>query len=515
MSKQGMARGRRRRPPAAGAPPRAGARLVAPAARLAAGLAAVLLAGCAALSPTTPSRPAAPLPALALPAQWSAAAASGAAAESPAAGLATWWRQFDDPLLARLVEQALAHNTDVLAAQAVLRQARASRDGVRAAGRPTLSATGTAQAGRSGGVGTQLYKAGLDAAWEVDLFGAQRSAEAAAEATVQARQASLGQTQVSLTAELVLAYLDLRSAQARLALAGQSLQAQQRTRQITDWRVQAGLDSPLSLDQARSAEAQTAASLPSLQSAGQQAMHALALLTGQPPAALQADLAAAAPLPQAPAALALALPADTLRQRADVRAAEADLQAARASLAEAEASRWPSLSLGGSLGLSALRLGGLGSAPLAGSLLASLGGSLFDGGAAQARVDGQDAAVDRAQLAWRAAVLGALRDVEDALVGLQGQRDRQAALRQAVGAAERAASAAEHRYASGLTGYASVLDTQRTLISLQDSLAVTDAALVATHVQLYKALGGGWLPATDTAPAATAPNRDTPVAPRS
>jgi len=466
-----------------------------------------LAAGCAALAPAAPPRAVVPL---VPPAQWSAVAevAPGAA---PLAG---WWRQFGDARLDRLIEDSLAHNTDLLSTRAVLRQARASRDGVWAAGRPALNANGSALASRSGGSGSHLFQAGLDASWELDLFGAQRYAEAAADATVQARQASLGQAQVSLAAEVALAYVDLRSAQARLALAQQTLATQQRTRQLSDWRTQAGLDSPLSLDQARAAEAQTAATLPTLQTALQQALHALAVLSGQPPAALQAELAPPAALPRPPERLALSLPADTLRQRADVQAAEADLRAARASLAQAEAKRWPSVSLGGSLGLSALHLvgsGGLGSAPLAGSLLASVGAKLFDGGAQRAAVAGQDAALERAELAWRGAVLAALKEVEDALVGLQGQRDRQAALRLALASAQRAATAAEQRYASGLIAYASVLDTQRSLITLQDSLAVTDAALLAAHVQLYKALGGGWRPDGDAAAAATDPSPDAPA----
>lgn len=473
--------------------------------RLPAGLAALAaawcLGGCAlGVAPARPRADAEPPPA---PPRWAAAAspATGAAAavalDAPAAGpaaLATWWRRFGDPTLDTLMLQALAHSTDLASARAVLRQARASRDAVAADGQPRLAASVSGQASRSGGDGSQLHQAGLDASWELDLFGAQRSARAAADATVQARVADLDQARVSLAAELVLAYLDLRSAQGRLELARQSLQSLQRTRQLTDWRVQAGLDSPLSLDQARAAEAQAAASLPALQTAERQAVHALSLLTGQPPAALQPVLAAVAPLPQAPAALALALPADTLRQRADLRAAEASVRAARASLAQAEAGRSPTLTLGGSLGVSALRLSGLGGAPVAGSLLAQAAATLFDGGAVRAAIDGQDAALERAEIAWRAAVLAALKEVEDALVNLQGQQARQAALREAVASARRAAATAEQRYASGLIAYASVLDTQRTLISQRDSLALTDAALLAAHVQLYKALGGGWQP---------------------
>lgn len=457
--------------------------------------AALALGGCA--LGVSPARPRADAQPPAPPARWAAAPAPAAGAPGDAAALAGWWRRFDDATLDALIAQAMAQGQDLAAARALLRQARASRDAVAADGRPTLGGSASAQASRSGGDGSQLHRAGLDAGWELDLFGAQRSARDAAEATVQARAADLDQARVSLAAEVVLAYLDLRAAQARGALAQAALDALRRSRELTGWRVQAGLDSPLSLDQARAAEAQAAAALPALRTAERQALHALALLAGQPPAALADALPALArpqPLPRAPAALALALPADTLRQRPDLRAAEAAVRAARASLAQAEARRFPALTLGGTLGLSALRLSGLGAAPLAGSLLASLDVPLFDGGARQAAIDGQDAALERAEVAWRAAVLAALKEVEDALVDLQGQQARQAALRDAEATARRAADTAAQRYASGLAAYPVVLDTQRSLISQQDSLAQTDAALLAAHVRLYKALGGGWQP---------------------
>ena len=243
------------------------------------------------------------------------------------------------------------------------------------------------------------------------------------------------------------------------------------------------------------ANEQTQAQIPALQASVAQSIHALSVLTGQPPAQLQARLDAAATIPQAPDALVLALPADTLRQRPDVRTAALRVEAALARRDQAEAARYPSLRLSGSIGLSALTLSGLGSgATVANALLGSLSAPLFDGGAARARVEAQDATLEQARIAYQAAVLGALRDVEDALVSLRGNRERLARLRAAAEAAANAELLARQRYGSGLIDFRSVLDTQRTLLSAQDSVASVQASLSADHVRLYKALGGGWQP---------------------
>jgi len=451
---------------------------------------AAALAGCASL----PARTAAP-PDAAPPARWSQGGASG-----PATSLASWWRRFDDPLLDALVVRALDANPTVRGAQAALRQARAVRD-VQAAGLwPGLDASASAQRTTTGtSVATSSFRAGFDASWEPDVFGARRSALRASQADARASAASLAGTRVSVAAEVAVEYLTLRAFQARLEIARRNLASQQETLQITDWRVQAGLITSLELAQARTAVAQAQAQLPSLETSAAQARHALAVLTGQAPDAMQAELEAVTAVPAAPPDLALSIPAETLRQRPDVRAAEQQVRAALARLSQAEAAAYPTFNLGGSVGLSALTVGALGDgASVVTSLLGAISVPLFHAGAIRAQVRSQDAALEQARAAYQAVVLTALQDVEDALVALRGDRERLVHLKAASQFAEQAALLARQRYGSGLVDFQTVLETQRALLTTQDGLASTQAELSAGHVRLYKALGGGWRP--DAAP---------------
>ena len=449
---------------------------------------ALLLQGCAHRAPVASESPGA-----ALPVAWNAPLPAGVAVLPQADDLARWWERFGDPQLSALVAQALQAHPSALSAQAALRQARAQAR-VQAAGMlPDVSLSGSAQRSRSGGQTGNSFQVGLDAGWEPDLFGRLDAGVQASEADARAAQASLEQVHVSLSAEVALQYISLRSLQQRLAIAQRNLETQQQTLQITDWRVQAGLATSLVAEQARAAAEQTAAQVPQLQASLAQARHALAVLTGQAPAALDAALAAPQAVPQPSQALALDIPADTLRQRPDVRVAQERVQAALARASQADAARYPSLRLSGSLGLRALTLGALGdSASLVHSLLGSVAVPLFDGGATQAQVQVQQAALEQARQAYQLAVLTALKEVEDALVALQGEAARLAHLQQATQAAGNAALLAQQRYASGLIDFASVLETQRTQLATQDALATSQANLGSNHVRLFKALGGGW-----------------------
>lgn len=449
---------------------------------------ALLLQGCAHRAPVASESPGA-----ALPVAWNAPLPAGVAVLPQADDLARWWERFGDPQLSALVAQALQAHPSALSAQAALRQARAQAR-VQAAGMlPDVSLSGSAQRSRSGGQTGNSFQVGLDAGWEPDLFGRLDAGVQASEADARAAQASLEQVHVSLSAEVALQYISLRSLQQRLAIAQRNLESQQQTLQITDWRVQAGLATSLVAEQARAAAEQTAAQVPQLQASLAQARHALAVLTGQAPAALDAALAAPQAVPQPSQALALDIPADTLRQRPDVRVAQERVQAALARVSQADAARYPSLRLSGSLGLRALTLGALGdSASLVHSLLGSVAVPLFDGGATQAQVQVQQAALEQARQAYQLAVLTALKEVEDALVALQGEAARLAHLQQATQAAGNAALLAQQRYASGLIDFASVLETQRTQLATQDALATSQANLGSNHVRLFKALGGGW-----------------------
>lgn len=451
-------------------------------------LLSMALTGCASIMPTSTSAPS-----VSVPAQWAAAAPE--AQNKPTSSIHAWWAHFNDPLLSDLVMQSLQANTSVKTAQAALAQAFALRDVKSASLAPSLSASGSAKRSEySNSAGANSFSAGLDANWDPDFFGANRNGLTASEADALAAEASLTDVQSSITAELALAYIQLRGLQNQLQIARTNLASQAETLQITDWRAQAGLITSLEVAQARTAAEQTGAQIPTLLASIQKASHSLAVLTGKTPAALNAQLSTPQAVPQVSQQLALTFPAETLRQRADVRAAEFRVKAALDRVSVAEAARYPSFSIGGSLGLSALTLSGLTSGATAtAALLGAMSFPLFDGGATEAQVRAQSAALSQARSSYQATVLAALKDVEDALVGLQGNRDRLTRLQAAEEAAAQAALLAQNRYASGLIDFQTVLQTQRTLLSAQDSLATTQADISADHVRLYKALGGGWV----------------------
>jgi NodT family efflux transporter outer membrane factor (OMF) lipoprotein len=447
-----------------------------------------LLAGCASTAPGS-STP----PFIDVPARWQNTTLERST------DLSNWWLRFEDPQLSALVEDALRANPDIASARAAVRQARALRDVSNASLYPTLSTTLSAQNNRvnnsSNGTNTSTdsFALGLDAGWEIDVFGANRSGVNAADAAANASATSLGDVQVSIAAELALDYIALRNAQERLDIARSNLAIQLDTLQIVEWRLQAGLVTTLETEQSRTALEQTRALIPVLQVSIDQDAHAIAILTGRTPEALLSQLAAVASVPQPATDIALSFPAETLRQRADVRFAEYQITAAAARESQAEAARLPSFRLGGSIGLNALTLVGLGSgATVVSGLLASVSLPLFEGGALSAQVRAQHAALEQAQSAYKTSVLGALRDVEDALVALRGDRLRLASLRLAATSAANASELASQRFQSGLVDFQTVLDTQRTRLSTQDSVATAYAAVSADHVRLYKALGGGW-----------------------
>ncbi len=449
-----------------------------------------LAAGCASLQEPPP--PGVSLTDSGVPAAWTASAQE---ARQDSASLADWWQRFGDATLNSLVEQALKSAPDVQVAQARLRQARSARDLAAAGLGPTFGANASAQTSASEGRATShQYRAGFDAAWEADLWGAGRAGVNAARADLRASVATLGQTQVTLASEVAATYIDLRNAQARQAITQAGLASQEHTLRLTQWREEAGLVNRLDVEQQRSTVAQTRAQLPALQASIEQAMNALAVLTGNAPGALHAQLRAALPLPAAPADLALSIPAAVLSQRADVQAAEARVRAAHARLDQTDAGRLPSLQLSGSIGLSALSVSALYPGAGVATLLAGVNWPLLDTGRLRARVQAQQGALDEARAQHRSTALSALQEVENALVALRAAREQQALLQTAVQAARRAAQLAQQRYAAGLVDIASVLLTQRTLLTAEDALATTTAAQVTQHVRLYKALGGGWTP---------------------
>lgn len=407
--------------------------------------------------------------------------------------LKAWWQTLRDPMLQQLINQALQANPTVDAARAAVRQARALREVTLASRRPQLTMTGSLQRNVVEGSASVNARAGLDAGWELDIFGANRSALANRDAEVVAAQTSLRDVQLSMSAEVALAYIQLRGQQAQLDIARRNLKSQQETLQITQWRAQAGLLTSLEVEQAKTASAQTSAQIPALLTSLGTTRHSLAVLTGQNPTELDAQLQATQPIPQAPDKVVDVIDADRMRQRADVRAAEARITAALASVKAADAARYPSFRLGGSVGLTALTLAGLSSgASVATTVLASMTAPLLDGGAANAQVKVQQAGVDQARANYQSTLLAALKDVEDAMLAWRNDNDRLSSLQQAATAAENADLLAQNRFSSGLIDFQTVLQTQRTLLSTQDSLASVKANLSSDYVRLVKAIGGDW-----------------------
>lgn len=432
----------------------------------------------------------------AVPSGWANAAGVKTAAQ--AADVSRWWQRLNDPLLTALIEESLRSSPDLRSAQARLRESRARLDLADASRFPTIKGAlagsrSKGSAATSSGATGDVFNAGFDASWEPDVFGGQRRAQEAARADSDITLANLYNTQVSLSAEVALNYVQLRSYQARLEIARNNLATQSETLQITEWRAQAGLATTLEVEQARSNLMQTQASIPALNTSLTKAENRLAILLGQFPATLHDRLSAPAALPALPDEIALGIPADTLRQRPDVQAAERKVAAETARIGQETAALYPAFSLSGSLGWRAFTFGALGTAgSFTRSVSASIAQTIFDGGRVRSRVDAQNAVQEQAVIAYEKSVLTALEDVENSLAAYANSRERQAALQQAAEAARNAALLARQRYQSGLIDFQSVLDTERTRLSSEDNLASAGMDELSALISLYKALGGGW-----------------------
>lgn len=457
---------------------------------------ALLCSGCARTRPAQPE--------IVTPPSWSAAGPD--TVQSPTADLSQWWTRLGDPVLSDLIAQALKKNTSLRTARANLREARAERNYAAANRFPTVTGTVSGSGSNSSGSSADnTFSAELDASWDPDVFGAKRQALRAADADLATSAADLQSTQVALIAEVATDYVDLRSYQTRLEIARRNEASQAETLQLTEWRAQAGLVSSIDVEQARSNLEQTRATIPTLETSAAQSKHELSVLLGLSPGALNTQLAATAPIPSAPDTLMVGIPAETLRQRPDVRAAEQKIIAETARLWQKDAARYPTFSLSGSFILEQL-LGGTAVGVVTGGTYTSLTASttttesglgsitqtFFDRGRIRQQIEIQNAVQEQAVISYESTVLTALKDVENALVSFQNSRQRLQALNQASEAARNAAQLANNRYSAGLIDFQTVLDTERTALTIEDSVAQTQADRTTALIQLYKALGGGW-----------------------
>jgi multidrug efflux system outer membrane protein len=422
--------------------------------------------------------------------------------------LAEWWQAFKDPTLNALVEMAIHANLDLRSAEARIRQARASL-GVAGAGlwpqvdalasyqrsqgsSETVGTTGTAIA-TAGGL-RELFQVGLDASWELDIFGGTRRGIEAAGADLQAAVYDRRDVLVTLVGDVGTNYLNLRGFQQQLAIARKNLEAQRHTAEITHKRFAAGFIGALDVANADAQVATTRATIPVLESSARAAIYRLGVLLGRPPAALEKDLIKESAIPPTPPQVPVGLPSELVRRRPDIRRAEAQIHAATARIGVATADLFPKFSLTGNFGFSSSDLTKLGN--LANSKFWSFGPSvtwpIFTAGRIQWNIKVQDALTEQALLTYQKTVLTALQDVETALVAYAKEQEHRQALSEAVANNRRAVDLAMKLYIAGKTDFLNVLTAQLNLYTSENALALSTSTVDTNLIALYKALGGGW-----------------------
>ncbi len=446
----------------------------------------LLMAGCAAVGPDY-SKPVMPVPD-----SWHTKLQDGLSAGQPRR-LAHWWTVFHDPVLSKLIKRATARNLDLKKARTRLLEARARRTMSRSAIFPALNTSGSITKNRANNRETNLYNAGFDAGWELDIFGGVRRSVEAATADLQADREDLRDILVSLLAEVCQNYIDVRTCQVRLTVAAENIKTQQKNLQLVESRYASGLVTDLDIQQATYSLENSRAQVPSLRTGLNEAMNHLALLLGLPPGALDKQLRQKGPIPLAPPRVAVGIPADLIRRRPDIRRAERRLAAQSARVGVAAAALYPALKLNGSIGFEALSLNHLfDSVNRTSGFGPAISWPIFDAGQIRANIKAQSAVRDQYFIQYESTVLTALNEVENTLTAYADEQDHARHLKLSAAAAEKSLQLARIRYTSGLTSFSAVLNAQESLLAIQDQTARSAGALSTDLVRIYKALGGGW-----------------------
>ncbi len=447
------------------------------------------LAGCAAGRNYRP-------PATVMPVGWSEPASDAAAPVNQ------WWRTFQDPKLDSLIDRAVAQNHDLRMAAARVREARALRNAAGFDLAPAVNGNASYTRSRTSlnslvfpisMLDTDMYQAGFDARWELDLFGGKRRAREAANAEFGASEEYRRDVLVILLAETARNYVELRGVQRRGVIAHNNIDAQQSALDLTRQRFEAGVSSKLDVAQAEALLAGTQSQLPTLETELKQAMHRLAVLIGQQPGTLLAELAGPAPIPPTPPDVPVGLPSDLLRRRPDVRRAERQLAAATARIGVETAELFPKFSLVGEAGVKSLSTGDLFTS---GSRFWSAGPMvswrLLDFGRIHSQIKAANAREEQALAFYEKTVLMSLEDTENALVAYAQEQIRRQSLQAQVDANRQAVELANQLYTTGQASFLNVLDARRSLYLTEDSLVQSERSVSTNLIALYKALGGGW-----------------------
>jgi len=445
-------------------------------------------------------------PTVSAPARWSEPLAGGET-NAPTA-LAAWWTNFHDAELDTLIQRAAQSNLDLRTAQARVREARAQYGIAAAALLPTVDGKGSYERQKQSqhqpvlgslpipaGVPFEndVYQAGFDASWEIDVFGGSRRGMEAARAEVTGAEFGQRATLLTLLGEVARNYVEVRGYQRRLAIAEENIAAQTHALALTQDRFDHGLATDLDVQQATALLATTRAEVPTLTNGREAAIHRLGVLLGQDPGALQTELAAVAPIPAAPPVVPVGLPSELLLRRPDVQRAERQLATATANIGVAKADLFPKFFLTGAAGFESVSASDWFTG---GSSLWSIGPTvqwrIFDAGRIRNNIKVQNARQEQALDNYEQTVLTAFEEVENNLVAYANEQLRRQSLAEAVTASQKSLDLASRLYASGLTDFLHVLDAERSLYQAQDALVQSDRTVSANLITLYKSLGGGW-----------------------
>jgi multidrug efflux system outer membrane protein len=408
-----------------------------------------------------------------------------------------WWRTFNDPVLDQLIAEAQRMNPNVRTAGLRIMEARAQL-GIAGS---TLYPQARQVTGEALWVGEQrpsgrdtnavTASVGFQVGWELDFWGKFRRSVEAADAGYFAAIAQYDDLQVIMAAQVASLYCTIRTLEARIVIARENAALQKRSLEIAERLYKGGDESELDVQQATAQYMTTLATVPAFELAQRQAQNALSVLLARPPGALPEMAATKDFIPQAGLGVIVDIPADLLRRRPDIRAAEMQMAAQSALIGVSLADLYPSISLLGSVGVSANSLGSS-SQVLSWGLGPSLVWNVFDRGRLTNAVLVQDARFQQLHEQYQDTVLRAAREVDDAAVGFAKTGEQIFLLTDSVKAARRSLDIATLQYKEGLTDFERVLDSQRVLFGAQDNLVTTRGNLAQNLIGLYKAMGGGW-----------------------
>jgi NodT family efflux transporter outer membrane factor (OMF) lipoprotein len=477
------------------------------------------LAGCTTVGPDF-QRPAA-----ALPDRWPVGAVRTGNEVDSVNLDARWWKAFHDPALSSLVERVAAANLDVKLATTRWLQARAARRMTAAEAEPAIGATASYQRARSSRNGLvdisgldgkqdySVWQPGVDASWELDLWGRVRrdieSSDARVEASADLRRGVL----LSVFAETARDYMQLRGVQAQQAIVRQNLDIARHSLRLTQIRFADGVATHLETAEASAQVSAIEAKLPSLENERVRLINALSYLLGEPPRALENELHAIAPIPPLPASVPLGLPSELAERRPDIRQAEARLHAATADIGVAVGDFYPRITLSANLGLQARHFGDLGEwSSKTFAVGPALSVPIFEGGRLSGQLALRKAQQQEAMIDFQRTVLGAWHEVDDAMSDYGTRQQRHEKLAATVDQDRIALENANRQYVAGATDFLEVLTVQRDLLAAQQALAASSTDVSTSLVGLYKALGGGWETTFPVAASASAPTGSTEAA---